>query len=473
MGKTEKLSKGSYLVRNMAFFTVSNFVSKILVFLLVPFYTGILSEREYGIADVMQASLLLLVPLLSLNAGEAALRYGLENEDRRGSILRSGLARVFYSWVPVLIGCAAGILLPLSGELKKCLALFAVLFVCNSVYEFLLLFCQGAEKIKVMITGSVSCTILVIACNLFFLLVLKLGLDGYLFSQMISFFGASLILFFGGGCLSFWKEEEDKELRAEMGRYGKSMLLYSTSSWVNNASDRYYILLLLGPFQNGLYGAAYKIPAILMVFQRIFAQSFQMTATKSYKEQDSVRFFSELYQLYQAVMVAGSSLLILFLKPVASFMLRKGFYEAWILVPPLLLSVIFGALNGYLGSICLAYKDGKSMGIATGIGAAVNLVLNYVGILFFGTIGAAFATMVSYFTMFAIAFYKTGKHVKLKVPVLKDAGAYLLLLSETLITMRGTEHAWILNALICLMLLYLYREVLWKQFKKLKTRFLW
>ena len=72
----------------MALFTVSNFVSKILVFLLVPFYTDVLTESEYGIADVMQATLLLAVPLLSMNAGEAALRFALEHTDRYGSILK-------------------------------------------------------------------------------------------------------------------------------------------------------------------------------------------------------------------------------------------------------------------------------------------------------------------------------------------------------------------------------------------------
>ena len=46
---------------------------------------------------------------------------------------------------------------------------------------------------------------------------------------------------------------------------------------------------MLGSVQNGLYGVAYKIPAILMVFQRIFAQSFQMSATKSYKEEEAGR----------------------------------------------------------------------------------------------------------------------------------------------------------------------------------------
>ena len=85
-------SKYQYLAKNLALFTVSNFVSKILVFFLVPLYTGVLTTYEYGIADVMQVTLLLLVPALTFNMGEAALRFGIEEADKRGSILRVGLS---------------------------------------------------------------------------------------------------------------------------------------------------------------------------------------------------------------------------------------------------------------------------------------------------------------------------------------------------------------------------------------------
>ena len=468
MENTPKKTKASYLFHNMALFTVSNFVSKILVFFLVPFYTDVLTESEYGIADVMQATLLLLVPLLSMNAGEAALRFALEETDKRGSILKAGLRAVGASAGIVFVICAVCLLMPFDHDLKLYIALFGILFACDAVYEFMLLYCQGSEKVQVMITGSVSCTVIVILSNLFFLLVLKTGLYGYLVSQMISFAGAALLMFFLSGSVRELREVEDAGLTVQMRKYGRSMLLYSTSSWVNNAIDRYYILFMLGSDQNGLYGVAYKIPAILQVFQRIFAQSFQMSATKSYKDEDSAGFFSNLYSLYNAVMVIGCAGILLFLKPIAMFMFNKGFFEAWTLVPPLLISVIFGALNGYLGSICLAYKDGKSMGFATGIGALVNIVLNYFGIIMLGTLGAAIATLISYFVMFAIAFYKTGKHVRLTVNIMRDAGAYMLLIAESIITAGEVRGFYIYDAGILVMLIVLYRD----EFMQVVKRFI-
>lgn len=445
----------------MALFTVSNFVSKILVMLLVPFYTNVLTTSEYGTADVMQATLLLLVPLLSMNIGESALRFGLEADSPDGGILKSGLKYVGRGILIVGICCAAAFFFLKEPLMRQYPVLFFGLYFCSSIYEFMLLFCQGAEKVKVMITGSVFCTVLVIAANLYFLLVLKTGLYGYLAAQMISFLGAALFMFFlakGPGLIR--SGSVDRELEKEMVHYGRSMLLYSTSSWVNNAIDRYFVLAMLGTAVNGLYGVAYKIPAILTVFQRIFAQAWQMSATKSYKEKDGAAYFSNMYRVYNAVMVMGCSFLILTVRVIAKLMFAKDFYAAWSIVPPLLISVIFGALTGFLGSICLAYKDGRSMGRATGIGALVNIVLNTVLIRFFGASGAAFATMVSYFVMYAAAFIMVRKHVRLVVNYRRDYVSYALLLVQTAVMVMQMKASTVWAGLIFLVITGVYaREV--------------
>ncbi|MCR5651530.1 MAG: polysaccharide biosynthesis C-terminal domain-containing protein [Lachnospiraceae bacterium] len=456
MKSDNKKTRTGYLLSNMALFTVSNFVSKLLVFFLVPFYTNVLTTSEYGTADVFASALLLAVPLLSVNAGEAALRFGIENEKERGGILRSGLRRVLISAGVVFALGAAALFLPVRADLRVFAALFAMIYLCDALYEFMLLYCQGCENVKVMITGSVSCTAIIIASNMVFLLVLHLGLYGYLFSQMAAYITSAVLMFFLIGGPKLLKQPENKELQKEMFSYGRGMLLYSTSSWINNALDRFYILLMLGTSSNGIYGAAYKIPAILMVFQRIFAQSFQMSATKSYKEKDSVKFFSKLYILYNAVMTSGCAVILLFLAPLSAFMFRKGFSIAYYYVPFLLISVIFGALNGFLGSVCLAYKDPKSMGEATAAGAALNMILNYVLITFFGLIGAAAATLASYFCMFAIAFVKTRRHVRLEINIIRDFGVYILLLAEGILSMRRIPYYYIYNLIIALIIVIIY-----------------
>lgn len=465
-----KKSRYKNLFGNMMLFTIGNLCSKILVFLLVPLYTNVLTTAEYGVADGMQATLLLLVPLLSINAGEAVLRFGLENNSSHGSILKIGLKYVLYADLVVMFFCAVLFFVAKTSAYKEYFIMFFLLFVCNSLFEFSLLFAQGAEALKIMIGGSVLSTVLVIISNIYFLLVIKIGLRGYFISQMIGFLGASVLILSlmvkCGYCKSRLAVGEEKDLEKSMRKYGSSMLLYSTSSWVNNALDRYFVIAMCGAAVNGLYGVAYKIPAILTVFQRIFAQAWQISATKNYEKKDGAEYFSNVYAGYQVILSIGCAGLILFTKIVAKFLFAKDFYQAWSLVPPLLISIVFGALTGFLGSISLAYKDGKSMGYATGVGALINIALNYIGIKMFGAMGAAIATMISYFTMYMLAYYYVNRHVKLLINRFKDFIAYILLILEAALMIVNVPYWYIMDTIILIIIFVMYGKSIYERIRR-------
>ncbi len=371
-------------------------MSKILVFLLVPFYTNVLTTADYGIADVMQTTLLLLVPALTVNMGEAALRFGIDRSERRAKILRIGVKYVLRASIIVAAVCVLSCAF-VKPDVRWYLFLFIFLFLTNSMYEFLILFFQGCEKVKIVVCGSVADTEDGKAC------------------------------------------EAEADFEKELVAYGVPMIAYSTGSWINNAADRYLVSFIKGVAVNGVYGVAYKIPAILTVFQRIFAQAWQMSATKSYEDDNSSEFFSTMYMVYNTFMVTGCSFLILTVRLLAFLMFKKDFYGAWQYVPPLLISVVFGALTGFLGSICLAFKDSKAMGFATGLGAAVNIILNIILIPRYSAMGAAIATGISYFLMYFIAYIKVSKYVKLEIKLLRDHLSYILLVFEAFIMITGSS----------------------------------
>ena len=454
--KEKKTGKYKYLVNNIALFSVSNFVSKILVFLLVPLYTGVLTTEQYGVADIIQVTILLLVPALTVNMGEAALRFGIEKSDMRGSILHIGLKYVARADTIAIVGAFIAMIFA-NAQIKWYIALFVFLFIANSLYEYLVLFFQGSEMVPIVVIGSVSSTLIMIVSNIVFLLVIKTGLNGYIFSQVIAYgFAAVLMLILGKVMRADLTRENNAALEKEMVTYARPLLMYSTASWVNNAVDRYFVLYLCGAAVNGVYGVAYKIPAILMVFQRIFAQAWQLSATKAHKDTDSTEFFSDMYKIYNSFMVIGCGFLILIVKPLASFLFKKDFYEAWKLVAPLLISVIFGALTGFLGSICLAHKDSKSMGRATGIGALVNVVLNLILIPYFSAMGAAIATGISYFTMCFMALIFVRKHVDIKVTFVKNIISYIILVAQSIVMICELPYHFLICGLLFITLIILY-----------------
>ena len=58
------------LAANTALISIGTFGSKLLVFLMVRFYTGYLTPAEYGTADLITQTANLLIPIASLDVAE-------------------------------------------------------------------------------------------------------------------------------------------------------------------------------------------------------------------------------------------------------------------------------------------------------------------------------------------------------------------------------------------------------------------
>ena len=68
------------LASNTLLFALGNFGSKILVFLLVPLYTNMLTTAEYGVSEILLTAVNLVIPFVSLSIQDATLRFALDKK---------------------------------------------------------------------------------------------------------------------------------------------------------------------------------------------------------------------------------------------------------------------------------------------------------------------------------------------------------------------------------------------------------
>ena len=81
------MGKYKRLISNTVILGAGTFASKVLVFLLMPLYTSILSTAEYGTADILTQTASLIIPLASVGICDALFRFALDTaeEDGEGS----------------------------------------------------------------------------------------------------------------------------------------------------------------------------------------------------------------------------------------------------------------------------------------------------------------------------------------------------------------------------------------------------
>lgn len=144
------MSKSSYLIKNMGILTISNFSSKILVFLLVPLYTSVLSTKEYGTYDLAVSTATLLYPILTLNIVDAVMRFLMDKESDKKAIASIGLKYVSISSVLfgfiMLFFYITGIWSDING-LEGYIFSYYISYVIN---QFFIQFAKGLEKVKNM-----------------------------------------------------------------------------------------------------------------------------------------------------------------------------------------------------------------------------------------------------------------------------------------------------------------------------------
>ena len=90
------------LAKNTGLLAIGQFGTKLLSFFLVPLYTYVLSTAEYGTYDLMNTTISLLVPILSLNICDSALRFPLDKDVDRKQVFSICCLHIFAS---VLFGC--------------------------------------------------------------------------------------------------------------------------------------------------------------------------------------------------------------------------------------------------------------------------------------------------------------------------------------------------------------------------------
>ena len=87
------------LLGNTLIFTIGTFSSKLLVFFMMRFYTGILTTDEFGIADLIIKTTNILYPIVSVSIGQAVIRYGLERSTDKARVFTTGITTILCGFI--------------------------------------------------------------------------------------------------------------------------------------------------------------------------------------------------------------------------------------------------------------------------------------------------------------------------------------------------------------------------------------
>lgn len=413
------MSRKKDLAKNTIILTFGRICTQFVSFLLLPLYTAILEPEVYGIADLFNSYIYLIIPLVSLMLDQGLFRFLLEcreNEKRKKVLLSTVL---LINCVEILVYVIIYIFIQrFIGSQYKIFLLIDV--AVNILLNTFLQFSRGIGKNGIYAVSSFLSASMTVVFNVITLVFLRMGAWGLFISTVL---GRVIALITTILLLKTWKyfgiKEFSKEEAKRLMKYSLPFIPNQLSWWVMSVSDRTIISWFLNVAANGLYSVANKFSSIYITFYNIFNLSWTESVSLHINDKDSEEFLENtintMFKLFYAVCIG----IIAYMPLVFPLLINKQYNQAYAQVPILMIAVLFQVIVGLYSVIYVALKKSTEIAKTSFWAAVINICVDVALIKFIGLYAASISTLVAYATMSVYRYFHIKKYVN--VPLHKKS----------------------------------------------------
>lgn len=413
-------------VRHGSVYLVGMVLARLAGFIMLPVYTRVLTPSEFGVLEILGHTTDILSMLAGLGIGTAVMRYyyRFETESERHAVISTalilliGVFTVVASLGFVFAQSLSDLLLGEGGE-ARLVRLSVIILVLGSTIEVPLIVMRARQDSAAAVTAGLARLLIALACNLIFVLGLRLGVAGVLYSTIIS---TSLV---GGYLLVGLLRETGLRFTPTIARtlvaFGAPLVVWEIGSFVLHFSDRYFLRIYDSFAVVGLYSLSYKLAMLIPWFVTGPFSSIWLPKALEIERAEgpnAVPIMAAIQGHYNLVLVSVAFGLALFSRDLIHLATGAAFHSADQAMPLLALAMVFFGYRqvAQIGSI-IRERPGV-IARSTAIAAGAALVLNLLLIPRWGMMGAAAATLGA----FGLEFFIMRWHSMRLYPLHVDIG---------------------------------------------------
>lgn len=409
------MSKGKDLAKNTAIVSIGKICTQLITFFLLPVYTAVLSNEEYGVVDLLNTLTSLLLPIVTLQIEQGIFRYLIdcrENNEKQIKLITTIIRFMIIQSIACIV-----IFLCVSPFIHNEYKYFLMANLLMGIFSSLLLqICRGLGDNATYAIGSFITGAFTVVLNVIFIVAFRWGAYGMLGATAISNFICAVYIFLKRKIYKYIKPKQfDKTILKEIIKYSVPLIPNMISWWIVSASDRTIISAVIGIAQNGIYSAANKFSGVFTTLYSVFNLTWTESASININSEDRDEFFSKILDFvirFFGCLCLGTIAVMPF---VFNILINEKFAEAYYQIPILILGSVFNILVSFVGSIYVAKKLTKEIAKTSIISAVINIFVNIVLIKSIGLYAASISTVIAYALMFIYRWIDVKKYVKFNV----------------------------------------------------------
>ena len=390
-------------------------LARLVTFLLLPLYTNVLSQEEYGIIGLGFFFAGVAKIFFAYGSDPAFIRYyELEHDSEKRSVIFSTIFWSLAMTSAVFVGLIYLVDQPIAGALFDQQNLYTLILLIAGILfmDTLAMLPKTLLRIREQpyyyTAVNLVNVVVILGLNIYFIVHLEMGVFGAFLANTVA--SIAVLLFLLPVILSELKFRFSFNYWKELILFGLPLIPAGLSSMLMEMIDRPILKELTDLATVGLYNAGYKLGIFVMLVVSAFHFAWQPFFMKVGQQDDGPEIFARVFTYFMFVVFGIFVLLTLFLEYIVQIslfgvtLLGEEYFPALSMVPIIFAAyIMFGAYLNFLPGVYLKKKS-SNLAIYSGVGAAVNIVGNLLLIPVMGIKGAASATFLGY-TVMAVLLY--------------------------------------------------------------------
>jgi len=420
-------------------------LNRFLTFIFLPVFTRFLSPSDYGIIALISLIIMALSGILNLGTGNSInICYFEEKNDQKRSMV------IWTTFVIVSINCIfwftiisifANTLLniiTLSSQYGNIFILAFMSLCLQTISEPFLIYLRLEQKSKKYILYTLINSTLYISTALFLIIYAEYGITGLFIANFISQLIVTPIII--GSFNHHFSFQINKELLWPLIRIGFPSIFGMSAFLIVDYADRLILQKFLGLEELGIYSIGYGMGMLILLAVAAFGSAWPpYFSSFMHRQEEAQEVFGKVLKYYIVVSSILSLLFFAFAKPVIFLITAPPFHGAYDIVGIVALS--YAIKGSYLILLPGIYfvKKLHFQALIEWIAAIINILLNLLFIPWYGKMGAAFATLLSYLTLPISAFLVGRRYLTINYEWIKISRVILSFLIAVIVLIWSTK----------------------------------
>ena len=375
-------------------------------FLLLPFYTRVLSPTDYGVIEMVTLFTSLVGITIALEISQGLARHLSDARDDADRIAYASTSLWFtivaYTGFIVLgilfAGPATRLLFDRADHTTIFLvALFSIW--ANGLFSIVQAQLRFQLQSRHFAISNLVNTFISIGLTVWLVLFRRMGVLGVIVGQLAGrYVGSGIALYFDRGSLRFtfhW------EKLWEMLRFSLPLVPSSLGVFLTLYIDRIAIKELLSLSDVGIFGIAYRLVSVLGLLIASFQTALVPLIYSNYRRPEAPAEIARIFRYFVAAELIVLMVVSLYAKELVVFLATPSYYGAASVVALLASATLLSEMYMFAPGLAIANKTWR-IGLISIAGAAINTGLNIAFIPIWGIRGSALANLVSAAVVFSI-----------------------------------------------------------------------